>query len=472
MSRVSDSFIEWMQDRLLRRVLRNSSYLFVSNAISALMVILTTRLLGVSAFGELGIITVFVSNVNRLLSFRMGDLVVRYLGEYVAQKEYDRAGALVKAAGLAEGITSLVAYALLFLLAPLGARIFIKDPNVIPGAIPLIQFYGLSILGNIVNETSTGVLQVTNHYRSQALINLLQTFLVAGMIAYAYFTKSGLEVVLLAYLLGKMVLGLGPLFVALYHLDKLLGRGWWHASFNLLPPRRELVHFAISTNLSGTINLVVRDSEELWVGGYFSITEVGYFKAAKALIQFVVMPITPFVSTTYPELNKAIVKRQWQQLRTLLRRVSLVSAAWTGSVAVGLLLFGRQLIFQPWVIFGYPILYHGTGFSPFKSTFLPAYPALLVLLIGFGVANILFWNRSLLLALGQPDYPLKVMFWGMVAKVVATLIFLPLAGENGYIVEAGLLSAYFVITIGLITWRGLAEVSRAQALSPAQGAAD
>src|SRR5512142_801309 len=129
----------WLQDRLLRRVLRNSSYLFISNVISALMVLLTTRLLGVSAFGELGIITVFVSNVNRLLSFRMGDLVVRYLGEYVARKEYDRAGALVKAAGLAEGITSLVAYALLFLLAPLGARIFIKDPNIIPSAIPLIQ---------------------------------------------------------------------------------------------------------------------------------------------------------------------------------------------------------------------------------------------------------------------------------------------------------------------------------------------
>jgi O-antigen/teichoic acid export membrane protein len=262
------------------------------------------------------------------------------------------------------------------------------------------------------------------------------------------------------------------LFVALYHLDKLLGRRWWQASFNLLPPRRELVHFAISTNLSGTINLVVRDSEELWVGGFFSTTEVGYYKAAKALIQFVVMPITPFVSTTYPELNKAIVKRQWQQLRTLLRRVSLVATAWTGSVAVGLLLFGRQVIFQPWVIFGNPILYHGAGFSPFKSTFLPAYPALLVLLIGYGVANILFWNRSLLLALGQPDYPLKVMFWAMVAKVVATLIFLPRAGENGYLVEAGLLSAYFVVTIGLITWRGLAEVSRAQALAPAQGAAD
>jgi hypothetical protein len=61
------------------------------------------------------------------------------------------------------------------------------------------------------------VLQVTNHYRSQALVNLLQSVLVAAIIAYGYFTHSGLLVVLLAYLLGKMVLGLGPIALALQY---------------------------------------------------------------------------------------------------------------------------------------------------------------------------------------------------------------------------------------------------------------
>ncbi|MDD5370223.1 MAG: oligosaccharide flippase family protein [Anaerolineaceae bacterium] len=457
-----------MQDRLLRRVLRNSSYLFISNVISTIMVIMTTRLLGVSAFGELGVITVFVSNVNRLLSFRMADVVVRYMGEYIARKEYDRAAALVKAAGLIEAVTSLAAYAVLALLAPLGARLFIKDVT----ATSLILIYGFSIIGNITNETATGVLQVTNHYRSQALINLVQTFLVAGVIGYAYFAKAGLMTVLVAYLLGKMVLGLGPVGVALYHLNKLLGKDWWRASFDLLPPRRELMRFGITTNLSGTLNLVVRDSEELWIGYFLSTMQVGYFKAAKALIQMVVMPITPFVNTTYPELNRAIVTRQWEKLRSLLRRISLVAAAWTGAVGIGLILVGRQVIFQPWVIFGWPVILFDKAFSPLKATFLPAFPVLMVLLIGYGVANILFWNRSLLLALGQPGYALRVTLWTTVAKVTGTLIFVPLAGANGYIVEAWLLSGYFVLSVGLMVWRGLNEVARVGALGTAQGVAD
>jgi O-antigen/teichoic acid export membrane protein len=456
--------VTWSEDIILRRVMRNSSYLFLSNAVSALMVILTTRLLGVSSFGALGAITAFVSGVNRLLSFRMSDVVVRYMGEYMARKEYDRAAALVKAAGLIEGLTSIAAYAVLVVLAPLGARYIIKDVSITP----LLILYGLSILGNITTETATGVLQVTNHYRSQALINLIQTFVVAGIIAAAFFTHSGLMVVVVAYLIGKMILGLGPIGVALYHMNKIFGARWWRAPLSQLPPRRELMRFGVSTNLSGTVNLVVRDSEVLWITYFLDTTFAGYYKAALTLIQLMVLPITPFVNTTYPELNKAIVMRKWDNLRELLQRVTTIAGGWTVAVALGLILVGRQLIFTPWAVLGHPILLFGKTFSPLKPTFLPAYPAMLILLIGFGMANILFWNRSLCLALGLPDYPLKVYLWGMAAKVALAFWLIPLAGSNGYLVEAGLLSGFFVLTVGLTVWRGLSEVRRISALEPAE----
>jgi O-antigen/teichoic acid export membrane protein len=149
-----------------------------------------------------------------------------------------------------------------------------------------------------------------------------------------------------------------------------------------------------------------------------------------------------------------------------------VAAAWTGAVGLGLLLVGRQVIFQPWVIFGHPVIIFDKAFSPLKATFLPAFPVLLVLLIGYGIANTLFWNRSLLLALGRPGYALKVTFWAAVVKVAGTLILVPMAGARGYIVEAWLLSGYFVVSVGIMVWRGLHEVTRVEALGPAQGVAD
>ena len=79
--------------------------------------ILASRMLGMAGFGLLGTITVFSSTVNRLFSFRMGEVVVKYLGADLAENSKDRAGALVKAAALSEAATSLLAFAAVLLLA-------------------------------------------------------------------------------------------------------------------------------------------------------------------------------------------------------------------------------------------------------------------------------------------------------------------------------------------------------------------
>jgi O-antigen/teichoic acid export membrane protein len=435
-------------DRLLRRVVRNSSYLFASNAIGAVLTVLTAGLLGVKDFGVLGIITNFVSSINRLLSFRMGDVVVKYMGESLALGDKDRAAAVVKAAGMAEALTSLVAFGVLALLAPLGATYNARNAALTP----LFLLFGVSILANITTETATGILQVTGHFRTQAVINLAQSVLVALLIVVAALRGGGLLDILWAYLIGKMILGLGPIIAALYWLPRALGGGWLSAPFDRLPPWREFARFAISTNFSGTINVFARDSEVQWVGFFFGPEVSGYYKAALALINLVVMPINPFISTTYPEITRAFVSRQWQRLRDLLRRVTLISGAWTLAVTVGLLLFGRALLFTDWRIFG-------RTFHILAPQFLPAYSVLLVLLVGYGVANVLFWNRPLLLAQGLAGFALRASLLAMLVKVALALLLLPRAG---YLAEAVFLSGYFVVSVVAMVWKGFSGIRAAE----------
>ena len=440
----------WRQDRLLQRVVKNSSYLFSSNTISmglsVVQSIFAARLLGVSGFGLLGIITVFGSTINRLFSFRMGELTVKYLGEYLEKEEYDRARAVVKAALLIEGFSSLLAFGLLLLLSPFAALHLADDPT----TARLFMLYGFMILANITNETSVGILQIHDRFRSQAAINLIQSVLTALIIAIAYFTNGSLMMVLAAYLAGKIILGLGPTVLALGSLRNLLGRDWWKGSFLHMPPWKELLRFGVTSNLSATINLVSRDSEALWVAFFLSTVEVGYYKVALAIINLVMMPITPFISTTYPEISRSISAGSWQQLKNLLRRVTMISGGWTGAMAVALVLFG------PFLILLYGVEY------------LPAYPAMLVLLVGFSIANTLFWNRPLLLSLGLPVYPFKVMLICGIFKVVLAFILVP---HFGYIAEAALLSAYFAVSVGLIVRKGIKEVIRVESLTLPGGVA-
>lgn len=434
----------WSQDVLLKRVLRNSGYLFGSNVIGAVLSILTANLLGVAGVGVLGVVTSLVANINRLFSFRMGEVVVKHMGEYLAHDDRPRAAAIVKAGLMVEGLTSLAAYLVLALLSPFAAQYIAKDPL----TTPLFLVYGLSILANFGQEAATGVLQVGNHFRGQALINLAQSVLLALLVVIAALTGAGIWTVMLIYLLGKVILGLGPLALALYWLPKMLGPGWWRAPLSLIPDWRGLTRFAINTNFSGTINVLARDSEQLWISYFFSPVEAGYFKVALSLINLIVMPVTPFISTTFPEITRTVALRQWARLRSLLRRVTLVAAAWTLAVGVGLLAVGRPVLFADWNLFG-------RTFHVYRAEFLPAYPALLILLVGYGIANVLFWNRTLLLALGQAAYPFQVGLVTALAKVALTVLLVP---TFGYLMEAALLTLYFAASVGITTWRGLGLV--------------
>ena len=435
----------WGKDVVLKKVVGNSAYLIGSQAVSAVLSILTANLLGVASFGALGVVISFVTNINRLLSFRMADFVVRYMGGFLAEDKRKEAAAVVKVAALTELATSLVAYGVLVLLSGWGAATFAKDPT----TRSLFLIYGITILGNVMTETATGALQVMGHFRSQALLNLLQSLLTAGLFVLVFVNQGGIFAVMLVYLVGKMVLGIGPVLLALHWLPQSLGKRWWRTPLRgNLPPLGPMARFAVSSNFSGTITLLARDSEVLWVSYFFDTTVGGYFKVALAVINLMVMPITPFISTSFPEMTRHVVRKQWAQLKQLLTRVTVISGAWTGAVAAGLLLLGRQLLFSPWSLFGHTIYIY-------KEAYAPAYGVLLVILIGFGIANIFFWDRSLLLAFGKAELPLKVSFFTMLGKVLLAFLIVP---KLGYLAEAALFSAYFVVTVGILMSRGLAEI--------------
>lgn len=438
-----------VEDHILTRVLKNTGYLFSSTSLGLLLSlvqsIFAARLLGVAAFGLVGIVTSFVSNVNRLFSFRMGEFIIHYLGRELTEDNRQKAGAVVKAAMLTEAVTSLVAFAALLALAPFGARYIAKDMQ----ALPMIQLFAVSILAKLVSETSLGILQITNHFRTQAVINVIQSVITAMLILLAFLLQGSIYFVLSAYLVGKILLGISPAILAFYYLPRHLQRGWWKTPLSVLPPFKEIAQYTLSTNLSGTVKMLASESEPLWVGFFLDKQAVGLYKLALSIVNPLMMPITPFITTTFPEMTRSIVARLWSQLRRLLKRVTLISASWTGLVLLVMLLLGRWLI----------KLFYGIEF-------VPAYPATMVLLLGFGFANIFFWNRSLLLSFGKANIPLYVLFSAAVVKIALGFWVVPCWGIAG---EAILLSLYLIISTAILVYIGLRKVRQGEKLDPAEG---
>lgn len=436
-------FTHWWKilrnDKLLQKVIFNAGYLLSSNVfgmgLSIFQSILAGRLLGVAGFGLIGTVTVFATTLNKIFSFRMNELVVKYFGEAIAADNKEKAAAVVKAAGLGETISAALSFIILVIFAPLAASNLAKDPS----TTRLFILYGTIILANFSYETFFGVIQVRNHFRNQAILNLVSSIANAALIAWAYFTKKGITEVLAAYILAKFILGLGTSILGWREMNKAVGNSWWKTGFTTLPPIKELISFAFSTNISNTVIHLVRDNEALWIAWFLTPVDVGYTKTALAIINLVQVPITPFISTSYPEINNAVIKKDWKLLRRLIKRITLISGTWTGLSAIGLALFGRWLL-----------LWYGPDF-------LPAYIPMLIFLIGLGFANILFWNRPLLLSLGLPLVPYRVSLICGIAKIALGFLLVPHFGLN---MEAFLLSAFFVISISLIVLRGFKEIRK------------
>lgn len=435
---------------LLRRVIRNTGYLFSAQTIAAALSmgqgILTARLLGVEGAGLVGIITQFSSNVNRLLSFRMSELVVSYVGEYTAEGRPRHAAAIYKTSALLEIIASVVAYGLIVTFAGLGARLFAHDTSLAP----LFALYGLAILANFAVESSTGLLQFFDKFKWIAYLTVGQSILTIVLIGNAFLNEGGLREIIIAYMVGKIVWGIGITGVSMWVARQQWGAGWWRAPIALLRDRRrDLVRFAVSTNISGTLTLVTRDSDELWLGAFTSPLQAGYYKIAKAIVNIILIPVNPLISTTYREVANEVANRRWVNVRYLLRSGSLISAAWTLPAALGLVIFGR------WVI------------GLYGAEFLPtSYISLMIMLVGVVAVNIFYWNRSVLLSLGRPDYPTKVQAVAAVLKVIGIVLLVPGMGAIGMSIT---LSAMFLFSAVVLVWKTYSEIRRVEGAVEAAG---
>jgi len=466
---------EQVAESSFRRMLKNSGYLFSNTGISAaasmLQGILAARLLGAAGFGILGTITVFTSVVNNFVSFRMGELVVKYVGLHTERDDPQSAAAVFKLAALFEMVASFFAFGLIVLLAPIGAQYLAKDPS----AAPMFRLYGLVVLANLIAESSTGLLQIFDRFRRLAGLGIIQSMVTLAFISATFLLKGGLAGILFAYLIGKAIGAITISAAALIEARRRWGSGWWRVPIRRLdsadqehPADKkhpveiasslamtaggartdggartsvgELARFAVSTNLSATISLVTKDSELLWVSLLRGPAEAGYYKLALALANMVQMPIEPLPQATYPELSRHVANQRWSNFRQVLRQGSRLAGAYSVLTTLFLVLFGQLLI---------RVLY-----SP---VFLPSYPALMILLAGLVVANTFYWRRVALLALGRADFPAKVNLILAIGKVSGTLAFVP---KYGFLVSAALLSGFYWVGSLITVWKVRALVSQ------------
>jgi len=445
LERLEQLYLRAFDSEFLRRIVKNSSYLVSATVLAAGMGMVQNafqaRALGAAGIGLLAAVATFSNVINRFTSFRIDELVVKYVRLYEERRRHAQAAAVYKLAALLEMGGSVAAFLLILALAPLGVYLF----SDVPGVESIFILYGSLVLINIFFDSSDGMLQVFDRFDVKSIIDIGQGVVRLGLTVVVFFTGGGLQEMILAELAGRLLRSAAVMAFAFRTAGKQWGAGWWRTPLSVLrKDRRSLLTFAFSTNLSATVSLVSKDSEDLWVNAFLGNVTGGFYSLARTLIGLLQIPVSPLPSTTYPELSRAVAQDNWAAVRKVLGRGSVLAALYSIPVAVVLILFGREVI----VLYANP-------------EFLPAYKPLVILVLGYTFANIFYWNRAALLAFNRPVYPTLVNLGGMLLKVAGIFLF----ASYGAVAFAALLSGYYIFTVSLAVLRVVADLRAHQPLA-------
>jgi len=434
------------ESEFVKRIIRNSSYLVSATVIAAGMGMLQGAFqartfgnlgnqIGLAGLGLLAAIAGFTNVLNRLTSFRIDELVIRYVRLYQERGETQKAAAVYKLAAILESLGAILAFILIVWLAPLGVSLFSDLSDVETWFI----LYGTLALINLVFDSSDGILKVFDRFDAKAVIEIAQSAVRLGLTILVFITGGGLLELILAELAGRLLRSVAVVWLAIRTVREKWGPDWLSTPFSVLKEdRRSLLTFAFSTNLSATISLVSKDSEDLWVNAFLGNVVGGFYNVARTLNGLLQIPVSPLPATTYPELSRAVAQKDWKSVSTVLKRGSLIASIYSLPVSTFLIIFGRSLI-------GF---YLGPAYS--AADIQIVYQALVILLLGFSFVNIFYWNRAALLAFNRPVFPTIVNFVGMLLKVSVILVFGSALGATGF---AAALIGYYIFSVSLAVMR-------------------
>jgi len=385
----------WFDDRHFKSLLKNSSYLAVSKAISGVAALATLafagRSLGVMMFGILILITSYAKAASGLSKFQSWQLIVRYGGQAMVPGGADEFKASTGFAFALDVVSGFGGMILAILLLPLLGGLFgITDQYL------LVAMVYCTLLPTMSAATPVGVLRALDRFDLLSWQGTTYPIARAILVGIAWWVDAPFEA-----------------FVAIWYVTDLGGDLYlWFLAWRELRRRKLLQgirptlkpdklpgawRFAIHVNLTSSLTAAWGPIARLVVGGLIGPAAAGIYRIAASLADSAQKPADLLGKAYYPEVVRMDLKSK-KPWKLMMRGTVLATAAGVVGLLV-LLVAGRPLID-----------------ALFGSEFLPAYPVLLLLMAVPLLAMISFPLVPMLYALDRPAAPLN-------ARLAATVLY-------------------------------------------------
>jgi O-antigen/teichoic acid export membrane protein/ubiquinone/menaquinone biosynthesis C-methylase UbiE len=383
----------------------------VGAVLSFVQGILVARWLGPELYGVAALVMSVPSLVYTFFDARSAEASVKFLSEFDARGERERALAMCKVGYMVDFTIAMMAFLVILLLSPWAAKSIVKRPEM--GW--LIILYGSAFLPRALTGTSYAVLATLGRFPTIALIdtltNILRVGLVMGLVGLGWQVAG----VVWGNAIAMAATGLLYGILAYSLVKSRWGRSWLSADWAYLKGLwREVISFLAYNDLNALLGLIPKQLDVVILGYFRNPIEVGYYKLAKTLAGAVGYVVGPLQSVVYPEFAKlwgiGDMKAFRQKTRKLALQVGLPLAAVT---ACGVMLL-------PFIL---PAL--------LGQSYDPAVPAAQLLLLGSAIWLGFFWLKPVYFAHGAIKQWSLVIGTFSLATFVGWLLIVPFYGFIG-----------------------------------------
>ena len=384
------------------------------------LIAMTARILGLEDYGNLAVITAVSALVHGLLALPGGETVTTFVTRSVAEGRRKEAGAILRfTLALSLGM-ALLSYAVLAALAlTVGSLIGVGDAYV-----TAILLYGAVGIFVATESESLAVLRLSDRVSMALVITLAATLIRVGLVALAWKTGGGLSEVIIAYVIGAAVTGVG-MFAAAVAAAPKAGIAGFLASLSVRVPS-EVATFQIGVFGKATLGHLSNNLDSILVAHFAGPAGAGLYRAARQIVDNMRIPFSALANGVHVEFSRHWYSSDGAALRRTALRFTLLATV-SSAALFGLLAVFREPLAQ---------LVLGDEFTGVALL-------ILILIPGSFVAGSHAPLAILPEATGRFKPPLVAHIAAFAACLVAILVLVPHMGPVG---------AAWANTVFLIVW--------------------
>ena len=398
-----------------KRLVRNSSWIFISNAVSTILgflrSVLIARGLGLDHYGTFVILAAFVDTTGQFFNLNPFTPTVKFGADYVADNRRDKLAGLIKAICLVSAVLYALAIITTYVLAHFSADTLQKAP----GAMYFIVGYAIASNLSVFQGMGIAALRLFDRFRINSFVRMGADLLeFVCLLLVLFFFPHQLIPFFAVYVFARIASSLLVMYAAYREVHDEIGKHLDAPMASVREDQNQIIRFSLSNSASRTLMTLLYNADVLLIGLWAGEQQAGLYTIAKKLAHTILRLTDPFMHSIFPQLAQLTSEKRFGDIQSLLWRSTMTLAI----PCVVFVLTG--FIIRDWLLH--------TVYGPDYVE--AAWPFVIQTVIA-AIGAITFWSLPLIQSYGLMGKRFMILAAGIVIGIVAAWLWVPTHGAVG-----------------------------------------